>query len=123
MAAMAADAAASERDEWVGHPDERFALSAGHQSGRFVAWRLDRFDGRVSVCLRLGSDALACSAWSPPATPEAAGPFAINAENSGPIGTLWVWRIDSTSGRLDYCSVACCRDLALHAPICVPGRP
>ena len=57
-------ATASERDERVGHPDEQFALSAAHQSGRFVAWRLDRFDGRVSVCLRLGADELTCSSWS-----------------------------------------------------------
>jgi hypothetical protein len=116
-------AAASERDERAGHPDEEFALSAAHQSGRFAAWRLDRFDGRVSVCLRLGADALTCSSWSDPTEPPLTGPFAINAENSPPIGTLWVWRIDSASGQLDYCSIPCCANLEASRPSCIPGKP
>lgn len=116
-------AAAAERDERAGHGDEHFTLSAAHQSGRFVAWRLDRFDGRVSACLRVGADGLACSAWSTPATPGAKGPFAINAENSSPVGTLWVWRIDSESGRLDYCALPCCQDVAAAAPACTPSAP
>ncbi|MEK0085589.1 hypothetical protein [Benzoatithermus flavus] len=116
-------ATAAERDERAGHPDERYALSAAHQSGRFVAWRLDRFDGRVSACLRAGTQSLVCSAWSAPAAPAATGPFAINAENSSPVGTLWVWRIDSESGRLDYCTLPCCQDLAAVAPSCTSSAP
>jgi hypothetical protein len=117
-------AAAAERDERAGHADERHALSAAHQSGRFVAWRLDRLDGRVSACLRPAADGqVVCSTWSTPATPAAAGPFAINAENSSPVGTLWVWRIDSESGRLDYCALPCCQDLASAVPACTPSAP
>ena len=123
LLAMAVSAAASERDEQPGAADERYALSAAQQSGRFSAWRLDRQDGRVSVCVRLGSDAVTCSPWSVAAGPAAGGPFAINAENSSPVGTLWVWRIDTVSGRLDYCQVACCGDLADREPVCLPGGP
>ena len=118
---MAVAAAASERDERPGADDDRYALSAAQQGGRFAAWRLDRRDGRVSVCLRLGTESLTCSAWSAPMS--MGGPFAINAENSGPVGTLWVWRIDSASGRLDYCSVGCCNDLAGREPACLPSGP
>jgi hypothetical protein len=84
---------------------------------------VDRLDGRVSVCQRLGVDEQACSGWSIPASSPEAGPFAINAENSAPVGTLWVWRIDSASGRLDYCSVPCCRDLQTAQPACIIGQP
>lgn len=123
LLAMAGSAMASERDERPGSADERYALSAAQQGGRFAAWRLDRTDGRVSVCLRQGTEALTCSPWSAAATPTASGPFAINAENSGPVGTLWVWRIDSASGRLDYCSVPCCGELVTRAPVCLPSGP
>jgi hypothetical protein len=114
---------ASERDERPGHPDEAYSLSAAHQSGRFAAWRLDRLDGRVSVCLREGAEELVCSPWSAAATPLVERPFAINAENSPPIGTLWVWRIDTRTGRLDYCSVPCCGSLAATSPACVSSKP
>ena len=115
-------ALAAERDERAGGPDERFTLSAAHQGGRFVAWRLDRQDGRVSACLRGNRDEILCSAWSVAATPAVQGPFAINAESSVPVGTLWVWRIDSQSGRLDYCSVSCCQNLETTRPACAPSQ-
>jgi hypothetical protein len=124
LAAGLADAgSASERDERPGHPDEAYSLSAAHQSGRFVAWRLDRFDGRVSVCLREAAEELVCSPWSAGATPTVEGPFAINAENSPPVGTLWVWRIDTHTGRLDYCSIPCCGNLPTTPPACVSSKP
>jgi hypothetical protein len=121
-ASLAGAGSASERDERPGHPDEEYSLSAAHQSGRFAAWRLDRFDGRVSVCLREGADELVCSLWSAAATPTVLGPFAINAENSPPIGTLWVWRIDTHTGRLDYCSISCCGNLVTSPPICITSK-
>lgn len=123
LCGFAAAAAEARGDERIGAPDERFALSAAFQSGRFVAWRLDRTDGRVSVCSRLGAAELVCSAFSEPAASPAIGPFAINAENSSPVGTLWVWRIDTISGRLDYCSVPCCRDLPAARPGCIEAAP
>lgn len=123
LCGLAAAAAGAHGDERTERPNERFGLSAAFQSGRFVAWRLDRTDGRVSVCSRAGAAELVCSAFSEPAPSTAAGPFAINAENSSPVGTLWVWRIDTLSGRLDYCSVPCCQDLAAARPGCMEGAP
>lgn len=122
LALPAAAALAAERDERAGAADEHFTLSAAHQGGRFVAWRLDRLDGRVSACLRGSREEIVCSAWSAPATPVVAGPFAINAESSGPVGTLWVWRIDSQGGRLDYCQVSCCQNLAAAQPDCAHSQ-
>ncbi len=116
---LAASALAQERDEQPGGPGDRYTLSAAHQGNRLVAWRLDRLDGRVSVCLRLGATDLTCSAWSTAASPEDGGPFAINAENSSPVQNLWVWRIDAQSGRLAYCSVPCCQDLEAAQPTCL----
>lgn len=113
---------ASERDERPGHPDEHFTLSAARQSGRFVAWRLDRFDGRVSACQRVGTPSVDCSDRSEPAG-GVTGPFAVNAENSGAVGTLWVRRIDTPSGRLDYCSLLCCGDLVGVRPSCIKAVP
>ena len=123
LLAMAGSAVASERDERPGSTDERYMLSAAQQGGRFAAWRLDRTDGRVSVCLRQGTEGLSCSRWSAAAAPGSSGPYAINAENSGPVGTLWVWRIDTASGRLDYCSVACCGNFTSGEPSCLQGGP
>lgn len=97
---------------------ERYALSAASQSGRRLAWRVDRTDGRVSLCMRPEREMMVCSDWSKPARGDS-GPYAINAEYSKIIDFAWVWRIDTQSGEIAMCSIQIIgSDISENVPVC-----
>ncbi|MDJ0949751.1 MAG: hypothetical protein QNJ94_12605 [Alphaproteobacteria bacterium] len=108
--------------------DDSYALSAATQSGFPITWRADRRNGRVSLCFlpRRGPENVICSDWSGKAPRSARSNYSINAEASALAGVAWVWRINTVTGLVSYCSVPCCKtDIAKERPKCaeIAGEP
>lgn len=96
----------------------RYALAAASQSGRRVAWRVDRTDGRVSMCVHPGKGMISCSDWSRPARNDS-GPYAISADFSQIIDYAWVWRVDTQSGEIAMCTLPVTgSDISENEPTC-----
>lgn len=113
--------AQAEGDVPVSAFDDSFSLSAATQSGISITWRADRRNGRVSVCFvpRRGPGDVICSDWSAKAPEAARSNYSINAETSAVAGIAWVWRINTMTGLVSYCSVPCCTaDIPNKRPQC-----
>ena len=113
--------AQDESERPVSAFDDSFSLSAAAQSGIPITWRADRRNGRVSVCFvpRRGSGDVICSDWSAKAPQAARSNYSINAETSAVAGIAWVWRINTVTGLVSYCSVPCCTaDIPNKRPQC-----
>ena len=96
----------------------RYALTVASQTGQDVAWRVDRTDGRVSLCAILEKGIIACSDWSNPAR-NGLGPYAIKAQFSRITNHTSVWRVDTQSGEIAMCSLRMTRsDFSDKKPTC-----
>jgi hypothetical protein len=96
----------------------RYALTGAFKAGHHATWRVDRTDGRVSLCARLEKGIIACSDWSNPAR-NGSGPYEINADFSQVIDRSWVWRVDTQSGEIAMCSLRVpASDISDKKPTC-----
>jgi hypothetical protein len=113
-----ADSFAQNSGENAADPEERYALKASLQSGRQSAWRVDKVDGRVSLCVHLRDNKIGCSDWSYPA-PNGSGPYAIDAGFSQISQLFWVWRIDTQGGIISICYLkVSSSEVSEHKPTC-----
>ena len=113
-----ADSLAQNSGENTAGPEERYALEASLQSGRQSAWRIDKIDGRVSLCVHLRDNKIDCSDWSYPA-PNGLGSYAIDAGFSQVNQLFWVWRIDTRGGNISICYLKMSSsEVSEHKPTC-----